>query len=154
MWVTPKTNRPSFCLILKLSHALDGLFSVLSRLHGCKHKCTFCRMKDHWVWCDNSQILLLGVLSCMEPTRYLFSDIDAVMATFKVLVIKYVFSQCGTCTTLVLSADCIECSCWHNIVIFNEFLTVISFPMDKYSLLIFDVVLHYQLDAFKIPKMV
>ena len=26
--VTLKTNRPSFCLILKLSHALDGLFSV------------------------------------------------------------------------------------------------------------------------------
>ena len=26
--------------------------------------------------------------------------------------------------------------------------------MDKYSLLIFDVVLHYQLNAFKIPKMV
>ena len=48
MWVTPKTNRPSFCLILKLSHALDGLFSVLSRLHGCKHKCAFCWMKDHW----------------------------------------------------------------------------------------------------------
>ena len=30
--------RPSFCLISKLSHALDGLFSVLSRLHGFKHK--------------------------------------------------------------------------------------------------------------------
>ena len=34
MWVTPKTKRPSLCLILKLSHALDGLFSVLFRLHG------------------------------------------------------------------------------------------------------------------------
>ena len=31
MWVT---NRPSFCIILKRSHALDDLFSVLSSLHG------------------------------------------------------------------------------------------------------------------------
>ena len=38
----PKTNRPSFCLILKLSGALDGLFRMLSRLHGCKHKCACC----------------------------------------------------------------------------------------------------------------
>ena len=36
MWVTLKTNRPSFCLILKLSHPLDGVFSVLHRLHGRK----------------------------------------------------------------------------------------------------------------------
>ena len=28
-----KTNRSSFWLILRLSHALDGLFNVLSRLH-------------------------------------------------------------------------------------------------------------------------
>ena len=39
--LTPKTNRPSFCIILKISHALDGLFSVLFRLHSHKHKCTF-----------------------------------------------------------------------------------------------------------------
>ena len=54
--------------ILRLSQALDGLFSVLSRLHGCKHKCFFCRMKHHWVWCDYFHILLLGILSSMEPT--------------------------------------------------------------------------------------
>ena len=42
MWVTAKTNRPSFYLILKLCHALDGVFSVLSRLHGHKHKFGFC----------------------------------------------------------------------------------------------------------------
>ena len=30
MWVTPKTNRPSFSLMLKLCHVLDGQFSVLS----------------------------------------------------------------------------------------------------------------------------
>ena len=40
--LTPKTNRPSFCIILKLSHALDGLLSVLSKLHDRKHKCAFC----------------------------------------------------------------------------------------------------------------
>ena len=76
MWVTPKTNKSSFCLIiLKLSHVLDGLFSVLSRLHRCKHRCTFCRMKHHWTRCDYFQILLLGILSSMEPIRYTFSDI-------------------------------------------------------------------------------
>ena len=29
MWVTPKRNKPSFCLRLKLCHAQDDLFSVL-----------------------------------------------------------------------------------------------------------------------------
>ena len=73
MWVTSKTNRPIFCLLaimLKLSHALDSLFSVLSRLHDCRHKCTFYRMKHHWTWCDYFQILLFGILSSMEPTIY------------------------------------------------------------------------------------
>ena len=37
--MTPLTNSPSFCLIiLKLSYVLDGLLSVLSRLHGRKLK--------------------------------------------------------------------------------------------------------------------
>ena len=48
------------------------------------------------------------------------------------------------------------------LVIFNKFLTVfflisnniIFFSLYKYSLLIFNVVLHYQLNAFKTPKMV
>ena len=86
MWVTPKTNRPSFCLILKLSHALDGLFSVLSGLHGHKHKRTFCWMKDHWTW------LLSDIVawdSFWHGTHYLFSDIDAVTTTFHVLVNTY-----------------------------------------------------------------
>ena len=30
---------------------------------------------------------------------------------------------------------------------------MISFSLEKYPLLIFDVVLHYQLNSFKIPKM-
>ena len=79
-----KTNRPSFFLILKLSHALDGLFSVLSGLHGHKHKCAFCWMKDHWTW------LLSDIVawdSFWHGTHYLFSDIDAVTVTFHVLVI-------------------------------------------------------------------
>ena len=86
MWVTPKTNRSSFCLILKLFHALNGLFSVLSRLHGRKHKCAFCWMKDHWMW------LLSDIVawdSFWHGTYYLFSDIDAVTATFHVLVNTY-----------------------------------------------------------------
>ena len=31
---------------------------------------------------------------------------------------------------------------------------MISFSLDKYSLIIFDAVLHYQLNAIKFPKMV
>ena len=50
-----------------------------------------------------TQILLLGILSGMKPSRYLFSDIDAVMATFHVLDGKYIFPQLQTC-----SADCTE----------------------------------------------
>ena len=46
MWVTPKTNRPSFGLILKLSHALDSLFSVLLYTYQPgfwkKHSTDFC----------------------------------------------------------------------------------------------------------------
>ena len=40
-WPLKQNIRPSFHLILKLSNALDGLLSVLSRLHGRKHKCVF-----------------------------------------------------------------------------------------------------------------
>ena len=124
MWVAPKTNRSSFCLILKLSHALDILFSVLSRLHGCKHKCTFCRMKHHWAWCDYFQILLLGILPSMEPTfifRYRCSD--GHFLGFG----KQIFPQRQACTALVLSVDCTECSCSPNIVIFNDFIIVFNF---------------------------
>ena len=81
-----KQNRPSFCLILKLSHALNGLFSVLCGLHGRKHKYAFCWMKDHWTW------LLLDIVarvSFWHGTHYLFSDIDAMTATFHVLVNTY-----------------------------------------------------------------
>ena len=79
---------------------------------------------------------------------------------------KYIFPQLQTCATLVLSTDCNEGSCSSNIVIFNNLL-VFNFPffnferyfpfpssLDKYSLLIFNVVFHYQLNAFKSPKMV
>ena len=59
-------------------------------------------MKDHLRY---FQILLLGILSGMEPTRYLFSDIDAVMTTFHVLdgKLKYIFPQFQTCP-----GDCTE----------------------------------------------
>ena len=123
MWLTLKTNkqnRPSFCLTLKLSHALDGgLFSVLSRLHGRKHKCTFCWMKDHWTW------LLSDIVawdSFWHGTHYLFSDIDAVTATFHVLVNTY-FLNFRLALLIVLRAPV------HLIYleIFNNFL-VFNFP--------------------------
>ena len=80
-WVTPKTSRPSFCLILKLSHALDVLFSVLSRLHGRKHTWTFCSMKDNWMWLP-SDIVAWDFF--WHGTHELFSGIDTVTATFHV----------------------------------------------------------------------
>ena len=81
-----KTNRPSFFLILKLSHALDGLFSVLSGLHGHKHKCAFCWMKDHWTWLL-SDIVAWDSFSFWHGINYLFLNIiDAVTATFHALV--------------------------------------------------------------------
>ena len=119
MWVTPKTNRPSFCLILKLSHALDDLFSVLSRLHDRKHKCAFCWMKDHWTW----QLSDIGAWdSFCHGTHYLFSDIDAVTTTFYVLVNKY-FLNFRLTLLIVLRARV------HLIylVIFNDSL-VFNFP--------------------------
>ena len=71
-------------MILKLSHALDGLLIALSRLHSRKHKCASCWMKDHWT------LLLSDIVawdSFWHGTHYLFSDIDAVTVTFHVLVI-------------------------------------------------------------------
>ena len=128
------TNRPSFCLILKLSYPLDDLFSVLSRLHGCKHKCTFCRMKHLWTCCHYFQILLLGIL-WRVVTTFRYCCLGFFLAWNAVFIFryrycnghfpgfgKYIFSQRQTSTALILSADCTEWSCSPNIVIFNNFL--------------------------------
>ena len=124
MWVTPKTNRPSFCLILKLSHALDGLFSVLSWLHSRKHKCTFSWMKDHRTW------LLSDIVpwdSFWHGTHYLFSDIDAMTATFHVLVNTYFLNF--RLAVLIVLTDLV-----HLIyqAIFNNFL-VFNFPFFNFE---------------------
>ena len=65
--VTPKCKQASFFL----SHALDGLFSVLSRLHGVKQKCTFCWMKDHWTWLL-SDIVAWDSFSFWHGTHYFY----------------------------------------------------------------------------------
>ena len=117
MQVTPKTNRPSFCLILKLSHALDGLFIVLSRLYGCRNKCVFCWMKDQWTWLHSA---IVAWDSFWHGTHYLFSDIDAVTATFHVLVNTY-FLNFRLALLIVLRALHLIC-----LVIFNNFL--VNFP--------------------------
>ena len=101
----------------------------------------------------------LGFFLAGNPL-YFFSDIDAVAATFHVLVNTY-FLIFRLALLIVLKAlvDLIQ------LVIFYKFL-VFNFPFfkfennsfftgqPKYSLLIFVVVLHYQLNVFKIPKMV
>ena len=123
MWVTPVTNRPSFCQILKHSHALDGLLSVLSRLHGCKHKCIFCWMKDNWMR------LLPDIVawdSFYHWTHYLFLDIDAVATTFHGLVNTYLLNFRLT-LLIVLRAlvHLIYLVIFSNLLVFN-FLFLIS----------------------------
>ena len=72
---------------------------------------------------DYFQVLLLGILSGMEPTiLYLFSDIDAVKAIFHILVSTY-FLNFRLALLIVLRAlvDLIY------LVFFNDFL-VFNFP--------------------------
>ena len=86
--------------------------------------------------------LLSDIVTCnsfCHGIHYSFPDTDAVTSTFHALVHPIY---------LVI---------FNNFLFFNfffQFGTIISFSLDKYSLLIFDVLLHYQLNAFKIPKMV
>ena len=85
-----KTNRPSFCLIFKtFSCAGLSVQCVISGLYGYKHKCVFCWIKDQslnmttlWRYCWLELFLVWNPL-------FLFSDIDAVAATFHVLVNTY-----------------------------------------------------------------
>ena len=109
---------PYFCLIWKLSHTLEWVVQCV-RLHGRKHKCAFCWMKDHWTW------LLSDIVdwhSFWHGTHYLFSDKDAVTATFHVLVNTY-FLNFRLALLIVLRALV------HIIylVIFNNFL-IFNFP--------------------------
>ena len=84
--MTPKTNWPSFCLTVNLSHALDGLFSALSRLHGCKQMCFM--LNEGLLNVTTFRYCCLGFLSlAWNPLgTYLFSDMTA---TFHVLVNTY-----------------------------------------------------------------
>ena len=124
-WPLKQMSRPSFSLILKISHALHGLLSELSRLHGRKHKCTFCWMKDHWTWLL-SAIIVAWNFSFWHGT-YLFSDIDVVTTTFHVLVNTY-FLNLRLALLIVLAA------LGHLIylVIFNNFL-VFNFPFFNFE---------------------
>ena len=130
--------------------------SVLSRLHGRKHKCAFCLMKDHWMW------LLSDIVawdSFWHGTHYLFSDIDVVTATFHVLVNTYFLNfRLALLSVLRVLAHLIYLVIFSNFSVFNfPFLisnNIFLFPGYKFSLLIFDVEFHYQLNVFKAPKMV
>ena len=112
------------------------------------------RITEH----DSIQILLLGIFSGMEPTIYFQIYIDAVTDSFHVLDGKYIFPQLTLLIVLRALVHLIHLVSFNNFFVFNfpffQFRTIISFSLDKYYLLIFDVVLHYQLNAVKIPKMV
>ena len=99
IWVTPKTNGPNFCLVLKLSHVLDGLFSVLSRLHGRKHNALFAE------WRVISDIVAWNSFwhGQMEPTIYF--QIYMLWRPLQCFS-KYIFPQLQAC-----SAGCSEGSC-------------------------------------------
>ena len=107
-------------------------------------------------------MLLLRILSGMESTISFQIATDAVMVIFQVLVKIYFLNVRHA--LLWLSVGCTGCSFSPNIAIFNNIL-VFNFPffnfeqkfnflLDNYSLFIFDVVLQYQVNASKIPKMV
>ena len=70
---------------------------------------------------DYFQVLLLGILSGMEPTiQYLFSDIDAVKATFHILVNTY-FLNFRLVLLIVLRAlvDLVYLVFFNNFLVFN-----------------------------------
>ena len=100
------------------------------------------------MWLLSHIVARVEILSCMEPTL------------FQVLEWQiYISSRSDLLCFGSVCWLCIECSCSPNVVIFKNFLvfllsffyfwTIISFSLDKYSLFIFDVALHYQLDTFK-----
>ena len=124
MWLTPKLSRPSFCLVLKLSHALDGMFSVYY-LGYMVVNIDVLFAEQNIIERDYFKILLLRIVSTLEPTIHfqISRCYDGHFPDFG----KYISPQLQICTTLVLSADCTESSTSYNIVIFNKFL-VFYFP--------------------------
>ena len=88
-WPLEKTNRPSFFLIFKLSHALDGcsVYYLGCMVENINVLFAEWRIIEH----DYFPILLLWIysFSFWHGTHYLFSDIDAVTNTFHVLVNTY-----------------------------------------------------------------
>ena len=121
IWVT-KTNRPSFCLVLKLCLSCTWWSAVYYL---------------GWMVVNNMRFFLdeaslkvtyfrhccLGFFLAWSPFIFWYRSCDGNFPGFG----KYVFPQLQTCTALVLSADCTEGSCSSNIVIFNNFF-VFSFP--------------------------
>ena len=106
---------------------------------------------------DYFQILLFGILSGMEPTIYF--HINAVTATFHVLVNTYFLNfRLALLSVLRVLAHLIYLVIFSNFSVFNfPFLisnNIFLFPGYTFSLLIFDVEFHYQLNVFKAPKMV
>ena len=71
---------------------------------------------------DYFQIFLFGILSSMEPSTYLFEDIDRCSDGHFPGFYKHMFPQPQDFTALVLSGDCTEVCCSSTIVIFNKFL--------------------------------
>ena len=122
MRVTPKTNRPSFCLILKLSHALDVCYvgCIVANINALFAKWRI----TEW---DYFQITLLGILSGMDPTIYFQIAIDAVTTTFHVLVNTYFLNfRLALLIVLKILVHLIY------LVIFNNFL-VFNFPFFNFE---------------------
>ena len=93
---------------------------------------------------DCFQILLLGILAWIP----LFSDIDAVAATFYVLANTYFLTfRIALLIVLRVLVHLIYLVIFNNFLVFNFLFfnieqQIIYFSLDKYSLLVFDVVLH------------
>ena len=141
------------------AHVLIKVFLIkkerVSRLHGCKHKCAFL-LDEGSLNVTTFRYFCLGFFLAWSP---LFIFKYAVTATFQVLVNTY-FLNFRLALLIGPSAlvQLIYLVIFNNFLVFNfpffNFEQYFPFPWIKYSLLIFDVALHYQLNDFKIPKMV
>ena len=119
VWVTSKTNWPSFCLILKLFHAMDSMFRdcmVVNIINALSAKWS---ITEH----DYFRLCCLGFFlawSSLFIFRYKCCCNDH-FPGFS----KYIFPQLQTRTALSLSAVCTDDSCASNIL--SNFWQPLSF---------------------------
>ena len=134
-----KTNRSSFCLISKLSHAL-------AEKVGLRKLTSWMLCSVYYLGCMVVNInALFAEWSITNVTTIRYCCLEFFLAWNALFIYryrcfddhfsdfgKYRFPQLQTCFALVLSADCTESSCSSSIVIFHNFL-VFNFPFFNFK---------------------